>query len=37
MKDHNNAEEQWEILEEITCNMTEEEREDWLKAWVSEL
>lgn len=37
MKDYNNAEEltveeMWEIIEEMTCNMTEEEREDWLES-----
>ncbi len=26
-------EEQWEIIEEMTCNMDPEEREDWLESW----
>ena len=25
-------EEQWEIIEEMTCNMSPEEREDWLES-----
>lgn len=24
-------EEMWEIIEDMTCNMTEEEREEWLE------
>jgi hypothetical protein len=26
-------EEQWEIIEEMTCNMSPEEREEWLESW----
>ncbi len=26
-------EEQWEIIEEMTCNMDPEEREEWLESW----
>lgn len=26
-------EEQWEIIEEMTCSMDDDEREDWLESW----
>ena len=33
MVDYNKpTEEQWEIIEEMTCDMDPEEREDWLKS-----